>query len=401
MTLFLFWLSVLLLAYVYVGYPVAAWIRALLNPKPHRRAQAEPTVTVVVVAHNEEGRIAQRLVNLLSLDYPRDKVEILLASDGSTDRTVERARRFETAGVIVRAFHVRRGKSAVLNDVVPSASGEIVVLADARQQFDRGVLRALVANFADDEVGAVSGELMVTPDPEGAAVEKGVGFYWHYEKWMRKSESRTGSTVGATGAIYAIRRALFEPFPDDTILDDVLLPLRLVRSGHRVLFEPAARAFDAASATAQQEFVRKVRTIAGTFQLLARETWLFDPRRNPVWVETISHKALRLATPMLQLAALASNVALAGTFPYGPTLAAQALFYVAALGGCVHRPGRRSISLFTVPYTICLMNCATIVGFLQFVTRRQKATWERVAVPSPASWRPVSPRWTWRQTSRT
>ena len=378
----LFWLSLSLLIYVYVGYPLAAWLRAALWAKSHRSAGWEPSVSVVVVAYNEADRIAARLENLLALDYPRDKLEVRLASDGSTDSTVARARAFESAGVVVRAFHIRRGKSAVLNDVVPSAQGEIVVMADARQRFEPQVIRALVASFADPSVGAVSGELMMTASPSAAAMGKGVGFYWKYEKFIRRNEGRTGSTVGATGAIYAIRRALYEPIPKDTLLDDVLIPVRVVKRGYRVLFEPAARAYDTASATAGQEFVRKVRTIAGTFQLFAREAWLFNPRKNPVWFETISHKALRLTTPLLQAVALGANVALAREWPYGALLMLQVLLYLAALGGCARGSARRSLFVLTVPYTLCLLSWATVVGFVQFATRRQKATWDRVLVPS-------------------
>jgi cellulose synthase/poly-beta-1,6-N-acetylglucosamine synthase-like glycosyltransferase len=360
-------------------------VRALLRPLPHTKMPGEPPVTVVVVAYNEAHRIAGRLDNLLALDYPQDKLEIVLASDGSTDDTVERARRYEEAGVVVRVFHTRRGKAAVLNDVVPAARGEIVVLADARQQFDRGAVRALVSDFADKTVGAVSGELVMTPDSAGAAVGKGVCFYWRYEKFIRRHESRAGSTVGATGAIYAIRRALFDPIPEDTILDDVVIPLRIVRAGYRVLFEPEARAYDGASATARQEFVRKVRTIAGTFQLLAREAWVFDPFRNAVWFETISHKALRLTLPLLQAIVLIANARLAAVPVYRVLLAAQLVFYLAALAGYALRRARRPVFLLTVPYTICLLTWATIVGFMHFITRRQKATWEVSTALAPRS----------------
>ena len=407
------WLSLGLLAYVFVGYPLVAWLRARLWPMPPAAAPWEPMVTVVVVAHNEADRIAARLDNLLALDYPREKLEIRLASDGSTDATVERARAYESSGVVVRAFHTRRGKSAVVNDVVPSARGDIVVMADARQRFDPGAVRALVANFADPRVGAVSGELMIESDGAGAAVGKGVGFYWRYEKFIRRAESRANSTVGATGAIYAIRRDLFEPIPEDTLLDDVLVPLRIVKNGYRVLFEPAARAYDTASTAAKQEFVRKVRTIAGTFQLFAREGWLFDPRRNPVWFETFSHKGLRLLMPALQALALAANASLVAEPIYAGLFAGQMMFYVAALGGCSGRT-RRPGFVVTVPYTVCLLSWATIVGFVQCATRRQKATWERIDVPSlksqvagstmrlqtsdlklsPSSSQIASPRWT-------
>src|SRR5712692_3099852 len=252
----LFWTALLLLGYLYIGYPIAAWLRALLCPRSHARAAAEPFVTVMVVAYNEEDRIDARLENLLALDYPRDRLEIVLASDGSTDETVDRACRYEDAGVRVRAFAERRGKAAVLNDLVPSARGQIVVLADARQRFEPGAVRALVANFADLTVGAVSGELMLTPTRAGAAVGEGACFYWRYEKFIRRSESRATSTVGATGAIYAIRRTLFEPIPEDTILDDVLIPLRMIRRGYRTLLEPDARAYDLPPTTARQEFTR-------------------------------------------------------------------------------------------------------------------------------------------------
>jgi cellulose synthase/poly-beta-1,6-N-acetylglucosamine synthase-like glycosyltransferase len=374
----IFWLALSLLVYLYVGYPLVAWLRATLHPRSHRREPALPTVTVIVVAYNEEERIRQRIENLLALEYPREKLEIVLASDGSTDGTVKQARRFRRNGVRVRAFDNRRGKSAVLNDVVPSARGEIVVLADARQVFEAGALRALVADFADPTVGAVSGELMMTPNETGEAIGAGASFYWRYEKFIRRSESQANSTVGATGAVYAIRRTLFEPIPEDTILDDVLIPMRIVSRGYRVLLEPEARAYDAASASAKQEFVRKVRTIAGTFQLFAREHWLLSPRVNPVWFETISHKGLRLLTPPLHATVFATNVALASSPLYQAVLAAQVLFYLAAVAGYLHGK-RQSIVLLRVPYTMCLLVWATAVGFVYFATRHQQVTWERVA----------------------
>jgi poly-beta-1,6-N-acetyl-D-glucosamine synthase len=382
--MFVFWIALSLLVYLYFGYPILAWTRARLWPRAHHRGAAEPSVTVIVVAHDEEHRIGSRLDNLLSVDYPRDKLEILLASDGSTDGTVERARQYEEVGVQVRAFPNRRGKPAVLNDVVPSARGEIVVLADARQRFDRDAIRALVANFADPVVGAVGGELMLTPTG-GATIGKGACFYWRYEKFIRRSESRTGSTVGATGAIYAIRRTLFAPIPHDTILDDVLIPLGIVRQGYRVCLESAARAYDATPATSHDEFIRKVRTIAGTFQLFARERWLFDPLRNPLWFETMSHKALRLAAPFLQLLLFAANFGLADLLFYRWLMAAQIAFYAAALGGYAHRHTRHRLYVLTVPYALCVLNWAAIVGFVRFLTGQQRVTWEQVASTALAS----------------
>ncbi len=305
---FVFWLALFLLVYLYAGYPLIAWFRAVVSPQPHLREPIAPAVTVVVVAHNEGEKIAGRIQNLQALDYPASQLDIIIASDGSTDDTVARARERADARVVVRAFSSRRGKAAVLNDIVLSARGDIVVLADARQRFEPGSVRALVSNFADPAVGAVSGELMLTSGT--SATGDGVSFYWRYEKFMRRHESRRDSTVGATGAIYAIRRPLFEPIPADTILDDVLIPLRMVRRGYRVLFDATARAVDGPSATARQEFVRKARTIAGTFQLFCRERWLLNPLRNRIWFETLSHKGLRLAAPLLQAVVLACSVSL-------------------------------------------------------------------------------------------
>jgi cellulose synthase/poly-beta-1,6-N-acetylglucosamine synthase-like glycosyltransferase len=378
---FVFWGSAILLGYVYFGYPLGAALRAQFTARPRPRRSSEPLVSIVVIAHNEEDRIAARIENLLALDYPARRREIVIASDGSIDDTVMRARGYEGQGVSVRSFHARRGKSAVLNVVVPGLRGDIVLFADARQQFDRQSLRALVENFADPAVGAASGELVLTTGAGTAAAGRGSAFYWRYEKFIRSAEGRADSTVGATGAIYAIRRALFEPIPDDTILDDVLIPLRIVRKGFRVVFEPRARAYDSASPTAHHEFVRKARTIAGTFQLFSREWWLFDPRRNRLWLQTMSHKALRLTLPVLHAALLVASVALASTWFYQAALAGQMMFFGAAVVGYAQRSAPRRSFVFTVPCAICLLSWATVVGFVRFLTNRQQVTWERVAAP--------------------
>ena len=384
-----FWICAVLLVYMYLGYPALAWVRAALAPPPALRAVAPLAVSVIVVAHDEAGRIAARIDNLLALDYPRDRLEILIASDGSTDETASLARAYAREGVAVHAFAVRRGKAAVLNDVVPRASGAIVVLADARQRFEPDTIRALTRPFADPAVGAVSGELILTEAPDGPAVGRGVGVYWRYEKLIRKSESRVDSTVGATGAVYAIRRELFEPIPEDTLLDDVLIPLRIVRRGYRVLFEPAARAWDRVAASAEEELARKVRTLAGNLQLFVREPWLLDPHRNRIWVATVSHKGLRLLGPVLHAGAFAASAALAGAPLYRAALVVQALFYALALTGHAMRNSRRRSAILSVPYVVCLLNWATVVGFLRFATGRQSASWARAAGPV----RPVTAEW--------
>src|SRR4029450_5472045 len=226
-----FWVSLVLLVYVYVGYPLIAVVRARLSAQPRRKAPIEPTVSIVVIAHNEAERIGGRIENLLALDYPRHKLEIVIGSAGPTDATVDRARGYERFGVTVRAFQQHRGKPAVVNALVPLVRGDIVVFADARQRFEPQTVRQLVANFADPHVGAASGELVITPGDETAPAGHGAALYWRYEKAIRSAEGLVDSTIGATGAIYAIRRALFEPIPEDTLLDEGLVPLGGGRRG--------------------------------------------------------------------------------------------------------------------------------------------------------------------------
>lgn len=372
-----FWSSAAFLAYTYVGYPLLLWIWATLRPKASRQSPFEPSVTVLVVAHNEAGIIQARLANVLAMDYPREKMEIIIASDGSTDDTVARAKAYRDWGVTVVPYPMRRGKAAVLNDLIPRAQGEIVLLADARQRFEPRVLRCLTAHFADSSVGAVSGELILTGCSAGPAVKEGVGFYWKYEKFIRRNESRLDSTVGATGAIYAIRRRLFQAIPDKTVLDDVLIPMKIVRLGYRVLFEPDARAYDPAAATGAVEFARKVRTIAGNFQLFARERWLLHPFANRLWLQTVSHKGFRLLCPLALAVALGSSLLLAARPLYRGMFWMQVAFYAASFGGYLARDSAKRPFFLSVPYTFCLLNWATVVAFFRVIARKQNVTWEK------------------------
>src|SRR3989442_5584592 len=230
-----FWVVVLLLAYLYIGYPALIGVWALLRRGRLRTQRRRPTVSVLVVAHNEAAQIDARIETLLSLDYPRDQLEIIVASDGSSDDTVERSRAHVEAGIRVVTFERRRGKPAVLNDLIPNARGEIVVLADARQRFEAGTLGALVEPFSYPPVGALSGELILAEPLGGSGGTQGMGPYWRYEKFIRRSESRVDSAGGASGTDEAIGRARCGPIPADTVTDDRLIPLRLLRRGCRLL----------------------------------------------------------------------------------------------------------------------------------------------------------------------
>jgi cellulose synthase/poly-beta-1,6-N-acetylglucosamine synthase-like glycosyltransferase len=248
----LFWGSVALLAYVFLGYPLVIAVWSALKPHPWRRQPFEPTISIVIAAHNEAAHIGRKIANLLKLDYPADRLEILVGSDGSTDGTLERLRAASEQHIRIFVLPERRGKPAVLNMLVPKARGEIVVLADVRQKFDPEVLRALTQPFADPQVGAVTGDLILTRNETRTTVGEGTGAYWRYEKFIRSCESQIDSTIVVTGAIYAIRKTLFEPIPEDTIVDDLLIPLRIARRGYRVVFERQARAYDLAPATSHE-----------------------------------------------------------------------------------------------------------------------------------------------------
>lgn len=368
-----FWTSVALLAYANLGYPILLFAWARLRPRPFLKGSREPSVTVVIAAHNEASAIASRVQNLVSSTYPKDRLDILLGLDGCSDETAQVARACGSSALRVIEFETRRGKPSILNALVPLATGEIVAFGDARQRYDRDAIAALVAPFADPTVGAVTGDLILTAGT-GRPLEQGLGLYWRCEKSIRRNESRVGSVVGVTGAIYAIRRHLFEALPPDTILDDVLLPMRIARRGYRVVFEPRARAYDSAPESLTSEFARKVRTISGNFQLFARETWLLGPG-NPLLLQTISHKALRLLTPALLGLALVANLALLDRPLFQLLLLAQLAFYLLASFG--HRLRHLEIPGLGVPYVVCMLASATTMAFFRHLAGRQRVTWAK------------------------
>lgn len=375
--LFVFLLAVLVLGYTYVGYPLLIAMMARRRGPRHSKARISPRVSILVIARNESQRICERIENLLALDYDRDKLEIVIASDGSSDQTATLAKSYSHAGVKVIEFEHNRGKPAVLDDVVPHLSGSIVVLMDSRQHIARQALHALVDNFADPQVGAVSGDLLLSRDASGEGLE-GVGFYWRYEKAIRASESCVDSTVGATGALYAIRRELFEPIPKDTLLDDVLIPMQIVRRGYKVLFEPAALASESLAANASMEYRRKIRTIAGNFQMFCRQRWLLNPRVNRLWFQTVSHKLLRLLCPVFLLLALLSNALLLDNAFFLVVIFLQLLFYAMAIAASFLPEKASQTALLSIPYTFCLLNWSTAVAAYRFFRGRQGVTWEQV-----------------------
>jgi len=270
------------------------------------------------------------------------------------------------------AYSERQGKAAALNTGVSSASGEIVVFADARQSFAHDAIRQLVSSFADPQVGAVSGAYLLS-DP-ATAVAQGVGFYWKYEEWIRRNEGRFDSIIGAAGAIYAIRRELWRPLPVSTILDDVYTPMQIALRGQRVVFEEKALAYDTAADSTSREFSRKARTLTGNYQLCQAMPKLLLPSYR-LWIQFISHKLMRLVAPFFLLSLLASNVVLASELlVYQLFLAGQIVFYGSVVAGGALRKRNCRLRLLNVPYIFSVMNAAALVGLLYFL-RGKRNVW--------------------------
>lgn len=386
----LFWISLGFVFYVYLGYPLLLLVARLLRPRPVRKAHWEPMLSLVIAAHNEREHIEEKLLNCLSLDYPREKLEILISLDGPADGTQQIVRCYTSKGIRAVYSLVRIGKAAALNRAVAAARGEVIVFADARQRLDRWALRELVASLADPSVGAVSGELVLA-EPGGEPGEEarhGIGVYWRYEKWIRALESGVHSVVGATGALYAVRRELFSPLPEETILDDVVVPLQVVRAGKRVLLERSARVYDSVASSPQAEFRRKVRTLAGNYQLLVLLPELLLPWKNPVFFQFLSHKVGRLLVPYFLLFAFLANLFLTEGI-YALALMSQILWYGLAVGGAlVFRRQAAGGGIFSrllrLPHTFVLLNGAVIVALYHFLRQREEL-WKRLWTPYPVS----------------
>jgi biofilm PGA synthesis N-glycosyltransferase PgaC len=369
-----FWGSAAFVAYVYLGYMVWLWVRAHWSPWAVLRAPQEPYVSIVMVVRNEELWLERKLRNLRELDYPQDRLQIIVVSDGSTDRTESILHDHSddpTMNVLMN--QLSRGKACGLNDAITQVAGEIVLLTDARQTIEPAAVKLMMENFADPEVGCVSGALMLG-DPESGEAGQGMGLYWRIEKTIRDLESKAGSVVGATGALYAVRRELLTSVPEGIILDDVYIPMQVVRQGKRVIFDSRARAWDSPNLGADREFARKVRTLTGNYQLVQLAPWLVSDK-NPVCWEFISHKLLRLAVPFALMAILAASIVLPGPI-YRIALILQLVFYGLGVLALLRVTGGPFARMSDAALTFVVLNAAAAVAFSNFVTGR-KTVWNR------------------------
>lgn len=372
-----YWMSLAVVAYIYAGYPLLVWLRARRQPASVAQSSGSLSVSVVIVAYNEARTLPAKIRSLLESTGVDRIEEILIGSDGSTDHTRQVIEGIADPRVQLIEFPARRGKPSVLNDLIPRCRAQIVVLADARQIFDRDCIQELMAHFDDPAVGVVSGELCLRTGDGQTAAAAGIGFYWRYEKFIRRCESLGRGVPGATGACYAIRRSLFKPLSPDTILDDVAIPMQAVEKGYRCLFEPRAVIYDEASKSTRQESIRKRRTIAGVAQLVRLYPQWALPWRNPLWFEYVSHKLLRLASPLFMLLTLLTNLCLLEIAAYRVLLVFQMGFYCAALVGWCYQAAGRGSRLFGPPLMFVTLNLTTALALWDALFAKYRVTWQK------------------------
>lgn len=385
----IFWVSLGLILYPYFLYPLLlflaysvtqAWrdLRYLGSPRNRRTetpaASGLPGITIIVPAYNEERVLPAKIENLRTLDYPRERLQVIFVSDGSTDRTNEILKNAADANFHCILLNERKGKANALNQAVERAVNKILVFCDASTLFEADAAKKLVRHFADSAVGAVCGAVRYQANADAQQTE---GAYWRYESAVRMMEARMGAILNASGAIYALRRECFAPVPQSTILEDFVIPMRARRLGFSVLYDPEAVAIEFPASTVSGEFTRRVRLAVGSFRAI--KDLLRVPLRGFTPFALISHKLLRWLVPFFAITFLASNVALAHSPFYRVLLALQLLFYFwAGLGFFFYQKMRR-VRFGLVPYFLFAMHLAFIVGFFRCVIGSDRAVWQKVS----------------------
>ncbi len=391
-----FWTSVALIAYVYILYPLLVWALSRTASDPASRyakvgkksgstlktaalpvganERNWPMVSVIIAAYKEEEIILQRLQNAVLMDYPADRIEIIVGCDGAEDLTGELVGMFTDSRVRLVQFPQRRGKASVLNDCVPLARGEIVVFSDANTMFDGDALKKLVRHFRDANVGGVCGKLILTDATTG---ENADGMYWRYENFIKRSEARLGVLLGFNGAIYAIRKELYQSIPQQTIIDDFLIGMRIHLAEKSVIYDDSAIAREETAPHVQAEFHRRARIGAGGFQSLMWLSSLLHPRHGLLSWAFWSHKVLRWFCPLFMATALLANVALMGKPLYVRMLLAHELFYLTAMFGLSFATGQRWQKALKLQALFVSVNAALFVGFWRWVRGIRNGTWKR------------------------
>lgn len=374
----IFWLSAAVLFYTYVGYPVLVTLISIIRPRPSRRGAYEPSVSVIITAYNEERDLAAKLENTLALDYPKELLEIIVASDASTDRTDEIVKQFATRGVRLYRQPERLGKTTAQNAAVERARGEVLLFSDATTMYQPNVLRAMMPNFADPSVGCVAGRLIYV-DPTGSTVGRGAVSYWSYETFVKKHESRACSLIGASGCMYAVRRAAYLPLYPEAH-GDFLIATKMVQQGLRTVFEPEAVCTEETNRRVDNELRMRVRVITQTFNDLWQHRAMLNPFRSGFFaVQLFSHKVLRYLVPLFLILIFAGSAALASTVLfYRLAFVIQLVCYAcAALAMLLERAGVHS-RLLALPQYFVLANLASVLALYKLVRGERYARWEPI-----------------------
>jgi cellulose synthase/poly-beta-1,6-N-acetylglucosamine synthase-like glycosyltransferase len=372
-----FWIFAGIIVYTYVGYTLLIPIIALFSQRRSIKRDMEPKATFLITAYNEERSIAAKLEDTLSLDYPKDKLEIMVASDGSTDRTDEIVRGFADRGVVLKRVEGRVGKTATQNEAVKAATGDIIIFSDATTKYTKDAIKKIVRNYADEGVGAVSGRYEYV-NPTGASVGIGTILFWKYENFIKSMQTRIRTITGCCGCIYSVRKDAYVPLPPD-IISDLVEPLKIIERGYRIVFEPEAVAYEETTETSKQEFSMRVRVISRGMQGLWYMRTLFNPfRYGFVSFQLFSHKVLRWMVPFILFLLFVCNIILIGHPFYNLTFIAQILFYSgAAFGYFLDRKGKK-VKLFALPLYYCLVNAASVVAFIRMIRKEHSVVWETV-----------------------
>ena len=372
-----FWITVTLLAYTSVGYPLLLFVVSALRQTSERPASLEPTVSVLIAAHNEEGSIEQTVRNTLNLDYPKDKLEVVVVSDGSTDRTEAILENVSDVRVHWLRTSGHRGKTEAQNQAVKSCRGEIVVFSDATTVYDRNAIRCLVRHYNDPQVGAVSGRYEYLPPDLANPAVLGTAVFWRYENVLKTLQSRAGTLTGSSGCIYSVRRSLYVPLPPQSC-SDMVEPLAVIRQGYRVVFERNALAYEKTCRSLREEFRMRVRVTAHGIDSILANTDLLNVFRHG-WIawQLISHKILRWMTPVFLLNLLVMSAALVAQPPFRVLLFGQVLFYGAsALLAAAPRRGRWRV--LGLPFQFCALHAAVVVGVSELIAGKVYTTWHPV-----------------------
>lgn len=373
----IFWLNIGIIFYAYFGYPLFILFLSLFINHKIIKGDIEPNVTILITAYNEERNIARKLENTLSLDYPKEKLEIIVASDASEDKTDQIVREFADQGVVLHRVEGRVGKTETQNQTVKIVKGDIIIFSDATTKYKDDAIKKIVRNYNDPSIGAVSGRYEYV-NPTGAPVGLGTILFWKYENSVKSRQTRIETVTGCCGCIYSVRKSLYEPLPRD-IISDLVEPLKILEKGYRIAFEPEAVAYEETTETSQEEFGMRVRVISRGMVGLWYMRKLFNPfKYGFISFQLFSHKVLRWMIPFLLPFLLISNLFLIGHPFYTLTLIVQILFYIGALGGyLLDRMGKKA-KLLAIPLYYCVVNAASVVAFFRTIFGKKAIVWETV-----------------------